>query len=172
MPVPSIKIVPTTYQEVMSLLKSNALRAVEEAIATQVGQRIIRDYGTAETQHTQAIMSVSGMHAAEIENYLADHRDRLIAFGVRFLRDKEATKTEEEYPPGEEQDEASGESVSLGLGSGFGITYAIYHSFLANRPVAEFRQFLQNRRIPHHSKFAKELRRVFEETSPTAKKPD
>jgi hypothetical protein len=83
------------------------------------------------------------------------------------LQDAEATRDEEEYPAGEEPGEED-KSVTVaqrGLGTGFGITYAIYYNFLANRTPSEFREFLRNRRIPHHARFAKESRRVFEEAS-------
>lgn len=160
-----IKIIPTPYQEVMSLLKSEALRAVEEAVAPQVGLKILRDYDTASTSYTQAEMSVSGMSPAEIERSLLDHRDKLVSFGVRFLKDPEATKDEEEFPEGEEPDEKPGNSQTLGLGTGFGIKIAIYYNFLANRPLKEFHEFLKNRAIPYHTKFARELRRVFDEVA-------
>jgi hypothetical protein len=167
MPTRKIKVIPTSYQEVMALLNSDALHAVEDSVAPQVGLSIIRDYSTSSTQDTQAEISVSGMTANEIEKFLANNREMLVAFGVRFLTDQEATKDEEEFPDGEEQDE-DGESRVLGIGSGFGIKLAIYLNFLANRTPAEFRDYLQNRRIPHHAKLAMELRRVFESTPPPA----
>jgi hypothetical protein len=159
---PGIKAIPTPFRGVLALLRSEPLRAVERAIAAQVGARVVEDYSTASTSSAQAGMSVSGLTAAEIETLLRDHGDQIVAFGVRFLRDPEATRDEEEYPEGEEQD-PSGPSQALGLGTGFGILYAIFYNFLANRTPEEFRAFLKNRRIPHHARFARELRRVFEE---------
>ena len=81
----------------------------------------------------------------------------MIAFGVRLLQE---TSDEEEYPEDEEQDPDE-ESETLGYANGFGIKYAIYHHFLANRSLSELRAFLKNRRIPKHTKFAKELQKVF-----------
>ena len=103
------------------------------------------------------------MSVSEIVDYMVNHRKHLIEFGVRFLGDDDATNDEQEYPEGEEQD-SDGESVSLGYGVGFGVKCTIYHNFLSNRPAAELRAFLKNRRIPRHTKFAKELVRVFTDT--------
>ena len=155
-----ITVIPTTYQDVAALLKSDALSVVEESIASKCGLKIICDYGTASTSYTQAEISVCGMNTDQIRDYLITNRESVINFGVLFMNDDEATSDEQEYPEGEEQD-PDGESETLGYGNGFGIKVAIYHNFLANRTPAEFREFLKNRRIPRHTKFAKELARVF-----------
>lgn len=157
-----ITITPTTYQEVVSLLTSDELAAVECPIAERRRLRILRDLASTTTSYLQAEVSVSGLTVAEIRKYLALHRSSLIAFGVRFLGDGDATKEEQEYPEGEEQD-PDGASETLGLGVGFGVKYAIYHNFLTNRSASDFRAFLKNRRIPKHTKFAKELVRVLAE---------
>lgn len=160
---PGIRVISTPYPQVLALLHSDALRAVEQAIAAQVGSRIVEDYSAASTSYTQAEMSVSGLTVAEIETLLVERRGEIVAFGVRFLHDEEAMRDEEEYPEGEEE-EPSEPGTTLGLGTGFGVKYTIFYNFLANRTPAEFRAFLKHRRIPHHAKFAKELRRVFEES--------
>jgi hypothetical protein len=162
---PAIKVIPTPYQEVLSLLHSDALRAIEQAIAAAVGIRIVADYSSTCTSYTQGDMSVSGMTVAQTEALLVNHRDQLIRFGVAFLRDEAATDDAEEFPEGEEQD--SSETVDVqGLGVGFGIKYAIFYNFLAHRTPAEFRAYLKNRRIPHQARFARELRRVFDSVQP------
>lgn len=158
---PAINVIPAPYQEVMALLHSDALRAVEQAIASKVGSRIVEDYSTACTTYTQADMSVSGMTVAETESLLLAHRDQIITFGVAFLRDEAATDDSEECAEGEEQNPS--ETVEVhGLGVGFGIKYAIFYNFLAHRVPAEFRAYLKNRRIPHHTRFMRDLRRVFD----------
>lgn len=156
-----IKLIPTSYQDVLALLRSEALRAVEQAIATAVGIRIVENYSTTCTTYTQADMSVSGMTVAQTETLLVSHRDLIIKFGIAFLRDEEATDDAEEFPDGEGQD-PSGTAEVLGLGVGFGIKYAIFYNFLAHRTPEEFCAYLKNRRIPHHARFARELRRVFD----------
>ncbi|MFN9246643.1 MAG: hypothetical protein ACK6DS_06150 [Planctomycetota bacterium] len=157
-----ITITPTNHLEIVALLTSDELAAVECTIAEQCRLKIIRELGSTTTSHLQAEVSVSGMTVGEITQCLILHRNQLIAFGIRFLGDKDATKEEQEYPNGEEQ-EADGESETIGLMVGFGVKYAIYHNFLTNRSATEFRAFLKNRRIPKHTKFAKELERVFAE---------
>ncbi len=160
-----ISLTPTSYQEIVALLTSEELASVECPIADQCRLRIIHDLASTTTSHLQAEVSVSGMTVAELTQYLALYRNQLVAFGVRFLGDSDATKEEQEFAEGEEQD-TGGESKTMGLRVGFGVKCAIYHNFLANRPVAEFRAFLRNRRIPKHTKFAKELERVFAATGP------
>ncbi|MCC9602225.1 hypothetical protein LOC67_16845 [Stieleria sp. JC731] len=157
-----ISITPTSYQEIVALLTSDELAAVECSIAEQCRLKIIRDLASTTTSHLQAEVSVSGMTIPEITHYLNLHRYQLVAFGIQLLGDKDASKEEQEYPDGEEQG-LDGESETIGLAVGFGVKYTIYHNFLANRPAAEFRAFLKNRRIPKHTKFAKELERVFAE---------
>ena len=166
MPPSQIKIIPTSYRSVMALLKSESLRDVEEEIAARLNMPILRDYMTQSVNLIQGTISVSGLSAGQIETLLREYRTRIIAFGIRFNQDKHATKEAEEYPEGEEpgeEDFPRNEKV-LGFGTGFGITYAIYCNFLSNRSAAELREYLKNRRIPYHAKFAKKLRRVFDET--------
>lgn len=161
MPDLLIKVIPTPYQQVLALLRTDALRVVEQAIATAIGFRIIEDFSTACTTFTQADLSVSGLTISEMESLLIAHRDRVIRFGIALLRDQAATDESEEFPEGEEQD-PSEPGTSLGYGTGFGITYATYYNFLAHRSPEEFKAYLKNRRIPKHTQLARELQRVFD----------
>jgi hypothetical protein len=154
-----VKVVPTPYAPVVELLNSGALQVVEDEIARQVGMPINRDMSSAVTSYIQAEMSVSGLTAAGIEQLLCDHRKEIVEFGVCLLSDADATMDEGEFPEGEEP-EHSQVVERCGLAAGFGIKYAIYFNFLVNRSRAEFHAFLQNRRIPKHAKFAKELERL------------
>lgn len=156
----AVKVIPTPYQQVLALLQSDALRAVEQPIAAAVGSRVVEDYSTACTSLTQSDLSVSGLTVAEAEALLVAERERLIRFGVAFLRDEAATAGGEEFPPGQEA-EPSETVESHWLGVGFGVKYAIYYNFLARRTQAEFQAYLKNRRVPHRARFARELRRVF-----------
>ena len=160
---------PSPFQQVLALLRSDDLRAVEQAIAAAVGSRIVEEYSITCTAYTQANMSVAGMTVAESEALLASHRDQLIKFGVGFLRHEGATDNSEDLQ-GQEQD--SPETVGVhGLGVGFGIKVAIYYNFLAHRTPAEFRAYLKNRRIAHQARFARELRRVFDSVQQTRPRP-
>lgn len=159
---PTIRVIPTPFRAVQALLQSDTLRAIEQAIAAEIGCRIIEDDSTGSTSSTQADLSVSGMTVADAEALLLAERDSITRFGIAFLRDSAATDNTEEYPEGEEQDPPENEQF-LGLSAGCGIKYAIFYNFLAHRTPAEFRAYLKNRRIPHQAKFARELRRVFDE---------
>jgi hypothetical protein len=145
----------------MALLRSEVLGAVEQAIATEVGMRVVEDFSAACTAYTMTEMSVSGMSVAETEALLVAHRDGIIRFGIAFLR-HEAAKSNSGGQP-QDDEEAESETVEVrGLGVGFGIKYAIYYNFLARRKPAEFRAFLKHRRISRHAKRAQELRQVFD----------
>jgi hypothetical protein len=158
-----IKIIPTVYQEVLALLKSDTLAAVEHPIAARRHLKMIYDDGTASMTYLRAEISVSGLTTAGIEEYLSHHKDAVIRFGLRFLGDQNATSDEQEYAEGEDQD-PPGESEILGLSNGMGIKVAIYHNFLTNRMPAEFLAFLKNRRIPNAAKFARDLDRIYSES--------
>lgn len=158
-----LTVVPVTHQEVLALLKSDTHMAVEQEIATRCNMKILYDYESASLSSIQSDISVSGLSASQMEDYLLNNKDSIIEFAVRFQHDQDATSDEEEYPEGEEQD-PDGESETLGYGTGFAVGYAIYHNFLANLP-SELKAYLKNRRIPKHTKFAKTLTRLFDETS-------
>lgn len=160
-----ITVIPVTPQEIAALLNSDELSAVESAIAERCEFEVLRELDSATTSDVQSEVSVGGMTVAQILSFLATHKSQLIEFGVRFLADDAATDEEQEFPVGEEQDpdDEDEDSETIGYAVGFGVKYAIYYNFLANRPAAELRAFLKNRRIPQHTKFAKELARVFAE---------
>lgn len=158
-----IQIIPTVYQEVLALLKSDVLAAVEQPIAAGRRLKMIYDDGTASMTYLRAQISVSGLTTADIAKYLSQNTDALIRFGLRFLGDHEATSDDQEYPEGEEQD-PPGESEILGLSNGMGIKMAIYHNFLANRTLSELLAYLKNRRVPKAANFARDLIRVYGES--------
>lgn len=155
-----IKVIPAPYEDVLALLKSDALAAVEDVVAARCAIRTIDDHGAAQMSYMQAAISLSGMTTGQLENYLSTNQLAIITFCIRIINHTEATGDEQEYPEGEEQDPDE-EIESLGYGNGFGLTCAIYHNFLANRTPAELRAFLKNRRIPKHTKFANELASMF-----------
>ena len=154
-----IKIIPTVYHEVIALLKSEALAAVELPIAARRRLKIIYDDGTASTTYIRADISVSGLTSAELEQYLIRYKEAVVRFGIRFFGDQSATSDEQEYAEGEEQDPPEGAQL-LGLGNGIGIRMAIYHNFLTNRTPADLLAYLKNRRTPHAAKFANDLARI------------
>jgi hypothetical protein len=153
-----------SYQDVLDLLASEHVRSVERAIAAEVGMNIFEDYSVVSTSHLLVAIGASGMTPSDIKVLLQDRRDQIVAFGVRLLRDLAVNSDDEDvYPEGEEQD-PPGKVVSEGLGIGFGVTYAIYYNFLANRTPAELRAFLRGRGIEYHSSFSQDLRRLFDES--------
>jgi hypothetical protein len=146
-----ITVIPTDHHEVVALLASETLAAVERAIATAVGVNVVyNEPDCVTTTYTRAEISVSGLTVAQIADYLRVNGNQVIAFGIAFLQAKGPPA-----PP------AGG--VVLGLGNGFGITYAIRHHFLAQRTKKEFHAFLKNRRIKGHTKFAKELLAIYQD---------
>jgi hypothetical protein len=150
-----------SYQEVRDLLASEHVRSLERAFAAEVGMNIFEDSSVVSTSHLLVAIGASGMTPFDIKVLLQDRRDQIVAFGVRLLRDPAVNSDEDEFPEGEEQD-PPGKVESEGLGTGFGVTYAIYYNFLANRTPAELRAFLKGRGVSHS--FSQDLRRLFDET--------
>ncbi|MBB3210641.1 hypothetical protein FHS27_006489 [Rhodopirellula rubra] len=141
---------------------------VETAIAAGIQMAICRDHLNTTANYTQAEISLSGLTIDQISSILRSDQSSLIDFGVRFLRDEEATEEVQEYPAGEEPDpDDVDETVTEhGLGVGFGITYAIYWHFLTNHTAKDFTEFLKKRRIPGARKFATDLRRIYADLKP------
>jgi hypothetical protein len=147
-----ITITPTVHADVVALLGSEELAAVERGISQGGGLEIIYDDpNSVTTTNRRAEISVSGLTVEQIREYLCTHREALIAFGIASLGDQRESESEDEE-----------QGVTLGLGNGFGILYAIYHHFITQRPKAEFHAFLKNRRIGRQATFAKNLRRIYE----------
>jgi len=160
-----ITIIPTDQQEVIELLNSEALAAVEKPLATALKAEIIYDNSTASLSLIRGEISVCGLTTGQLENHLLEQRDSVIRFATRLLQDEEANEDAEEYPEDEEPDpDDDDEDEELGCANGFGITMAIYHNFLANRTTKDLRAYLKNRKIPQHTKFAKQLEEIFAET--------
>ena len=157
---PAIRVIPTPFHDVLALLHSPALRAVEQAIVAKTGSRIVEDYSVTRTSMTQADLSVSGMTVAEAESLLITHRDRIIAFGVALAPD-DSTDHDGEFPEDEEQDASEPVEV-LGMAVGFSVGLAITYNFLANRTASDYLAYLKNRLVPHQARTARELRRVFD----------
>lgn len=162
----SIKLTPTPFSDVVALLKSEALRVIEEPIAADLRMKIVYDFTSSSVSITQAWVSVCGMSCQDIEKFLAEQYDALLRFGIAHQRYQLGVPDEQEYPAGEEPgpDELD-ETVEIhGLANGFGVKIATQYNFLANRSPAELRDFLENRRIPRAAKYAREMRRVFDQT--------
>lgn len=124
---PGCHHVPTEYHEVVQLLKSTELAAVEKGISEGTATSIYHGNFSVNSNYTLAEVSVSGLTVDNITTILRDDCMSLIEFGIRFLGDEEATEGVQEYPEGEEPgpDEADAIIEKLGLSSGIGITYAI-----------------------------------------------
>jgi hypothetical protein len=107
----------------------------------------------------------AGLSPAEVESILSHQRAKLIEFGVAFLRNEAATSDEEEYPEGEEpgSDETPVTLSDEGYGVGFAVTYAIYLNYLQQRSQHDFVEYLKAVRIPHAARFARELKRIYNE---------
>lgn len=159
-----IVLVDASFQDVVALLKSEALSVVDQAIAAALQMPIRYDFDSACVGYAQGDISVSGMTPHQIEEYLKTNSDAIIDFGTRFMHDIEATSEEQEYPEGESQDSIETVEV-LGYANGFGITLAIYHNFVARRSGAELDAYLKNRQIPKRARFAKAIYRIFDGTA-------
>ena len=150
------------YRQVIQLLESDALRSVEEPIAAAHRLKILADNSTVRVNRTTAELSVCGMTINEIKDCLLTNREAIIELALQIKN--KGTDDREEYPEGEEEEEGDNQSGTvLGMSRGFGLLFAIYYDFLSRRTGKEFRAFLKNRRIPRHTKYAKELEVLFGE---------
>ena len=147
-----IELQPVEFKRVADLVASQVLNSVEQPIADSVGLKILEPSDLTLTW-TKGELSVGGIPFDEFEDYLRSNRENLIDFGIAILRDQH--ELGDEYPEGEEQD-PPGDSETLGLSAGFGITHAIYFHYTFDRTAKELRAYLKNRRIPHRAKYAKD----------------
>jgi hypothetical protein len=157
-----------TTQEAKQLLMSPELAAVEEAVAMQVGLRVLRDGGRAEEVAIEQIVA----HVSEYTLFTVDDvlqrlrsdRDLLIRFWIAFQRDSAANEPSQEYPPGEEPDPEDPPEPRkvLGLFSGSGVIMVVWLHFLRERDKPQLAGYLKDRRTPHAAKYAANLRRIFE----------
>jgi hypothetical protein len=153
-----------TAQQAKQLLLSPELAAVEDAVAAQVGLRLIRDLAVTTYGPVEIDVGFTPLAFDDVLQRLRADRDLLIRFRVAFLNDPFSKDEREEYPPGEEPDpEDLPKTIEmLGLGTGFGITDVVRTYYLRERPKADFTAYLKKKRTPHAAKFARELRRIFE----------
>jgi hypothetical protein len=154
-----ITVTPVEFHDVIEILNSDALKAVEEPIAAACGLKILRDWMPIQISIAQAELSVCGMSVEECKNYLAENQASIVEFALRLLNDNTEI-SEEEFPEGEEQD-PSEEGRLLGISNGLGVTWTIYHQFVSRRSPKELRAFLKNRQIPFHAKYAKQLASIY-----------
>lgn len=155
---------PVSLDEMLNLLRSDELQRVESAIASSAGTHICSDHLQATAQFTLQEVNLAGLTAESIRIGLERAFTKIVQFGVTFLRDEASSRIEQEYPPGEEpDDEHCDEIVSdEGLAVGFGILYFIYLHYLENCSESDLCAFLNARRIPHHKRFARDLRRIYD----------
>jgi hypothetical protein len=157
-----------TTLEAKQLLMSPELRAVEEAVAMQVGLPLLREGDRAERLAIEQIVT----HVSEYTLFTVDDvlqrlrsdRELLIRFWIAFHRDCHANPPPQEYPSGEEPDpdDVPERGKVLGLGSGFGVILVVWLHFLREREKPHLAGYLKDRRTPHAAKYAANLRRIYE----------
>ena len=161
-----------TAQEAKQLLLSPELAAVEEAVAAELGLRLLRDMRVTTYSQVEIDVGFTPLTYAQVIERLRADRDLLVRFHVAMARDPEATDDTEEYPPGEEPDPADLPRTIevLGLATGFGITDVVRLYYLRERPRGDLTALFKKQRIPFAAKFARAVRRVFNEVSGDAKR--
>jgi hypothetical protein len=153
-----------TAQEAKQLLLSPELAAVEDAVAAQLGMRLIRDMAVTTYSKVEIDVGYTPLTYAQIIERLKADRDLLIQFHVALAKDAEAMDEKEEYAPGEEPDpeDLPRTAEVLGLGTGFGISDVVWFYFLRERPKADLTEFFKKKRTPFAAKFARAVRRIFD----------
>jgi hypothetical protein len=164
-----------TTQEAKRLLMSPELRAVEEAVAAQVGLPLLREDGRSEVVAIEQIVTnVSEYTLFTLEDVLErlrSDRELLIRFWIAFHRDCHANPPAQEYPVGEEPDpdDVPQPGKVLGLVSGFGVILVVWLHFLREREKPQLAGYLKDRRTPHAAKYAANLQKIYESVAEPAK---
>src|SRR4051794_28789313 len=91
-----------TAQQAKQLLLTPELAVVEDAVASRVKMRVIRDMAVTTYSRVEINVGYTPLSAEQIVERLRRDRDLLIRFHVSLMKDPEATEEKEEYAPGEE----------------------------------------------------------------------
>jgi hypothetical protein len=152
-----------SFDEVMELLRGPAVREFENNYAAKRGYTIAEYWG--DSQQLTKRLAAAQITRAHIEDILVSRADVLSRFWDRL---QTLTDDGEEWPPGEEPDPddapepvVSTEPIRLLRGSS--ITAACQVYLLTARSDAELLTWLKFCRIPHHKKYAQDLRRIIGE---------
>jgi hypothetical protein len=93
-------------------------------------------------------------------NIIKNEFDKLFSFTILKLCKYENVKMEEEYPKGEEVEEEGNNETILGYSQGFLLMYLIEYYLLKENP-SNLLTYLKAIRIPHASKYEKELKEIY-----------
>jgi hypothetical protein len=152
-----------SFDEVMGLLRGPVVREFESHYAAKRGY-VVADYW-GDSQRLTKELAAAQITRAHIEDILVSRADMLGQFWDRVLA---LPDDGEEWPEGEEPDPDDAPETIASAGPtkllrGFSITAACRVYLLTARSDAELVKWLKFCRIPHHAKYAQDLRRMISE---------
>jgi chaperonin cofactor prefoldin len=124
-----------SLNEIEKILRNTRTTEIESSIAKQVGCDIYKDDLPFLAGFIKEEIESSQLSIDEIESYIDDNKESIIAFGVKFL------------------EKSKPESLSTGIV----ITYSIYLIYLKEKDEKEFLEYLKRRRIPKPKKLLEQL---------------
>lgn len=147
-----------TDDAIVRLLENSTLDRIEKAIAAAVGRKILPPtVGILSTE-----LFLAGLTESRASDLLAIHEQQLIRFGIELFRSTCKEPFSGDYAPGEEgQQKEAGNTVILGIGHGFGLTYLCYFSFLTAEDYVGFERYAKARRLAGAKKFLNKLKRIY-----------
>ncbi len=142
-----------TDSEIKEVLKSDELSQIEESITEVCKTYVNKEFIDFTIGVVRREITNSNLSLEYLKKQIAEKKESLIKFGIRFMLASKNAPIEEEYPEGEgvPRNERPKVISSQGFGIGFGIKYAIYLDFLENNPK-ELINYIKKERIPKAQK--------------------
>jgi hypothetical protein len=151
-----------TDGEIKDLLNSDTLSVIEDDISRACNTYVNRDFIEFTVGILRREITNSGLPFEYILQQLKLKRTSITQFGLRLFMTLKDSPLEEEYPQGEEIPKSAlpKDITSHGLGTGFGVKYAIYLHFLETNPNGLL-DYIKKERIPKAQQFYKTLQKVY-----------
>lgn len=124
-----------SLSELEGLLNSSNLQQIESTIANKMNCNLYKDKISLLTGFIKEEVDVSMLSIKDIKNFIDNHSDEVIDFGLKFLRN----------------------SKPQILSTGMAITYTIYLIYLKGKDEKKMLEYLRKRRIPKPQKLLEQI---------------
>jgi hypothetical protein len=145
------------HAEAGELLKSEALRAVDAAIAAARGLPLTDGNPVVTLNSVMNSLWHAKLPAPEVRRLLEQDKELIVRLADRHLQTSDPiAEAARDFPGG-------GEATLLGLGVGVGVTWALYLHYLRDRTPAEFRSYLKAHGVRNAVTLARQLAQAYAE---------
>ena len=155
-----------TDKEIMAMLQSPELSAVETAITSKCGSYVNREVIDFMVPSLSREIGNAGLTIDYIKQGIKSNKEWLIIFGIEMLKYHAGKLDKQEYPEGEEPEyleQRAGEPQGMAIG--FAYKYLMYLYFLENNRQSELLEFLKKERIPYAKDFRETLNTIYKKTT-------